>query len=196
MHKFSICCASSQKLKKKKSLQKENRFFHNNSRVPSGDALGGAFRSLSTLDSGKCLRNGLYSDPPGRLVSAASPRRRCSRAHFLPGWSWGSVSPPGAPRPLCGWPGRRAAAPAPPATRRLPCCPRGGGERRGTGRGFPRTAHCRPRRKFLEGQGRCWKSSARVFWRRGRTVFARHLPFVPEVRPSPQGHPAPDMQCP
>ena len=45
--------------KKKKSLQKENRFFHNNSRVPSGDALNGAFRSLSTLDSGKCLRNGL-----------------------------------------------------------------------------------------------------------------------------------------
>ena len=57
-----ICCTSSQNLKKKKKkkrLQKENRFFHNNSRVPSGDALDGAFRSLSTLDSGKCLRNGL-----------------------------------------------------------------------------------------------------------------------------------------
>lgn len=183
----SLRCTSSQyvtlvpKIKKKKNhSRRKTGFFTITARVPRGDALGGAVRSLSTLDSGKCLRTDFFCgtvthQPPREVyfqwlpLADAAVEPTPSR-----GSTSGSVSPPGAPRPLCEWPGRRAAAAAPPATQSLPCCPRGGGYRagRGTGRGFPRTAHCRLRRKFLEGQGRCRKSRAGVCRRWRRTMFA------------------------
>lgn len=122
--KFSICCTNQRGMlqnhakRKTSSLERPLIF------------LSGLFQ---TLEPGKRPRTDIsaayYSWDrwfwrPRPLDGAAGPTHSEG-----PGCPGRNSSPPGAPPPPCGWRARRAAARAPRATQRLPCCCRGRRER-------------------------------------------------------------------
>lgn len=129
--------------------------------------LSGPFR---ILDPGECPRTDISAAHyPWYMVLAASPHRRCSGAHpFRPGCPGGSASPPGAPRPPCGWRVRRAAAQAPRAAWSLPYRCRGRGRHEKEVPGFLR-------RKCREGLRLPPEVQCRYFPQVG-AVFSRASP--------------------
>lgn len=100
-----------------------------------------------------------------------------------PGRPGRNSSPPGAPLPPCGWRARRAAARAPLATQRLPCCCRSRRER-------PWERKCPASREAeAEVPGRTKAAADARFWRLaevGGAVFTLFSLLVPESCPRRQ----------
>lgn len=118
-----------------------------------------------TVASAAHSRWGIWSSRPRpRPRSGAHPSGR-------------SPSPPGAPPPLCGWPGRRAAHPAPPATRHQPCCCRGpqtlGGRAQQTGVASRAAGRLEAGAEVPRGTRATPEAQCGAFRRRGPAVLAR-----------------------